>query len=60
MKTALDLEYDTPVAPLGLCRSGKSERIPRPGMPDLQRGDIVGFHSYPFNPTYLLSSVNMS
>ena len=33
-----------PIAPLGLFGSGK--------MPDLRRGDIVGFYGSPFNPTY--------
>ena len=31
---------------LGLCESGK--------MPDLRRGDLVGFHDSRFNPTYVL------
>ena len=42
--------YYTPIAPLGLCKSGK--------MPDLRRGDIVGLHGSPFNPTYMLPNAN--
>ena len=40
----------TPIAPLGLCRSGK--------MVAPQMRDIVGFHGFPFNPTYVLPNVN--
>ena len=42
----------------------KSQYIYRPAgygsgkMPDLRRGDIVGFHGSPFNLTYVLSNVN--